>query len=79
MSRFTWAKRKNGAFNAARAFELRKAGQVYAVVQEKHDGWFSYGLHGCAFNTSNSPKPQVEAMAEALALVRQQIALKEKP
>jgi len=65
MSRLSWSKRKTKY--GPEAFELRKAGEVLAVVQEKYQGvWFSYGMADVGWNTAENPKSKIDAMKDAI-------------
>lgn len=71
MSRFAWSKRKSGIWNVPAAYEYRKAGVVYAVVQETAGGWISYGINvPQSWNTSSSPIDKITAMKDAETRVR---------
>lgn len=65
MSRFSWSKRKTKY--GPDALELRRAGEVLAVFQEKYQGvWFSYGMADVGWNTAESPTSKIDAMKDAI-------------
>lgn len=74
-SRFAWSKGHCWNRFSPDTYELRREGEVFAIVQSlKTGGWFSYGMNvRDSWNTSNMPTTLEEAKRDALLRVKAQM------